>query len=334
MNVYITKTYGLEGTAAEAQSLVVKEAKKIGIEEIRIPYLLDESEKREEMSKRIDGVLTGVNPGDTVIYQSPTWNDPNFDIFFMNKLFGIGDLNIIIFIHDIRPMMFQVEKVNLPAYIQLFDAANSLIVPSENMGQYLREKGVNTPMTVQHLWDADTQMNFQNDPSFKREINFAGDDAKFLISKNFPLDKDVVLNLYGKRNEEMVQADNIHYHGFLDEYDLLHELHKGGFGLVWTEEMYCREYMKYNASFKTSTYLRAGIPLIVHSSISCRKLIEDRHWGIVVDSLEEAVGVVNTMTAEEYGKYVGAIKESKFQLENGYFTKKALVDSIFKLFIH
>ena len=112
MNVYITRTYGLEGTAAKAQSMVVKEAKKLGIKEIRIPYLLYETEEREEMSKRIDGVLTGVNPGDTVIYQSPTWNDPNLDIFFMNKLLGIGDLNIIIFIHDVRPLMFQVEKVN------------------------------------------------------------------------------------------------------------------------------------------------------------------------------------------------------------------------------
>lgn len=320
MNIYITKTCGLEETAAEAQSLVVKEAKKIGIEEIRIPYLLGESEKKEEMSKRIDGVLTGVNPGDTVIYQSPTWNDPNFDIFFMNKLFGIGDLNIIIFIHDVRPMMFQVEKVNLPAYIQLFDAANSLIVSSENMRQYLREKGVNTPMTVQHLWDSDMQIDFQNDPDFKREINFVGDDANFLISKHFSSDKDVVLNLHG----------NV----FLDEYDLLHELHKGGFGLVWTEEAYWREYMKYNISFKTSTYLRAGIPIIIHKSNSCRNLIEDRHWGIAVDSLEEAVDVVNAMTAEEYGKYVEAIKNGKLQLENGYFTKKALVDSIFKLFIH
>ena len=127
---------------------------------------------------------------------------------------------------------------------------------------------------------------------------------------------------------------NLHGNDFLDEYDLLHELHKGGFGLVWTEETYWREYMKYNTSFKTSTYLRAEIPVIIHKSSSCRKLIEDRHWGIAVDSLEEAVDVVNTMTAEEYGKYVGAIKESKFQLENGYFTKKALVDSIFKLFIH
>ena len=53
MNIYITKTCGLEGTAAEAQSLVVKEAKKIGIEEIRIPYLIGEAEKREEMSKKI-----------------------------------------------------------------------------------------------------------------------------------------------------------------------------------------------------------------------------------------------------------------------------------------
>lgn len=234
MSIYITKTYGLNGTAAKAQDVVIEEAKKLDIKEIRIPYLLYETEERNETSKRIDGVLAGITSGDTVIYQSPTWNDPNFDIFFMNKLLGIGNLNIIIFIHDIRPLMFAIEKVNLPFYIQLFNFANGLIVPSENMAHFLKEQGISTPMTIQHLWDSNVQMDFKNVPKLKRKINFVGDDAKFLISKNFPLDKDTVLNLYGRRNAEMLQADNIHYHGFLDEHDLLNELHKGGFGLVWT----------------------------------------------------------------------------------------------------
>ncbi|NYA67430.1 nucleotide sugar synthetase, partial [Lactobacillus salivarius] len=86
-------------------------------------------------------------------------------------------------------------------------------------------------------------------------------------------------------------------------------------------------------SFKTSTYLRAGIPLIVHESISCRKMIEDNHWGIIVNSLAEAVEKVKAMTVEEYNSYVKAIQEVKYSLENGYFTKKVLVDSVYKLFV-
>lgn len=336
MSIYITNTYALEETAiaSRAQRLVKEEAKKLGIKEIRIPYVDYGSEDRNNMSKKIDGVLTGVFPGDTVIYQSPTWNDPNFDIFFMNKLLGIGNLNIIIFIHDIRPMMFLTEQINMPSYIELFNVANYLIVPSKNMAQYLGEKGVTTPMVTQYLWDSNKEMVFQEVPKLKKQINFIGSDAKFMISRNFPINSDVTLDLYGRKNDEMVRAENINYHSFFNEYNLLHELHKGGFGLVWTEDMYCREYMKYNTSFKTSTYLRAGIPLIVHESISCRKMIEDNHLGIIVNSLTEAVEKVRAMTVEEYNSYVDAIREVKYSLDNGYFTKKVLVDSVYKLFIH
>ncbi|PAY64532.1 nucleotide sugar synthetase [Ligilactobacillus salivarius] len=333
MSIYITNTYVLVGIASKAQNLVTEEAKKLGIEEIRIPYIDYESEDRNNMSNKIDGILTGITSGDTIIYQSPTWNDPNFDIFFMNKLLGIGNLNIIIFIHDIRPMMFLTEQINMPSYIELFNVANYLIVPSKNMAQYLGEKGVTTPMVTQYLWDSNKEMVFQEVPKLKKQINFIGSDAKFMISRNFPINSDVTLDLYGRKNDEMVRAENINYHVFFNEYNLLHELHKGGFGLVWTEDMYWREYMKYNTSFKTSTYLRAGIPLIVHESISCRKMIEDNHWGIIVNSLAEAVEKVKAMTVEEYNSYVKAIQEVKYSLENGYFTKKVLVDSVYKLFV-
>lgn len=334
MSIYITNTYALGGIASKAQNLVTEEAKKLGIEEIRIPYIDYESEDRNNMSNKIDGILTGITSGDTIIYQSPTWNDPNFDIFFMNKLLEIGNLNIIIFIHDIRPMMFLTEQINMPSYIELFNVANYLIVPSKNMAQYLGEKGVTTPMVTQYLWDSNKEMVFQEVPKLKKQINFIGSDAKFMISRNFPINSDVTLDLYGRKNDEMVRAENINYHGFFNEYNLLHELHKGGFGLVWTEDMYWREYMKYNTSFKTSTYLRAGIPLIVHESISCRKMVEDNHWGIIVNSLAEAVEKVRAMTVEEYNSYVKAIQEVKYSLENGYFTKKVLVDSVYKLFVH
>ncbi|PAY53605.1 nucleotide sugar synthetase [Ligilactobacillus salivarius] len=333
MSIYITNTYVLGGIASKAQNLVTEEAKKLGIEEIRIPYIDYESEDRNNMSNKIDGILTGITSGDTIIYQSPTWNDPNFDIFFMNKLLGIGNLNIIIFIHDIRPMMFLTEQINMPSYIELFNVANYLIVPSKNMAQYLGEKGVTTPMVTQYLWDSNKEMVFQEVPKLKKQINFIDSDAKFMISRNFPINSDVTLDLYGRKNNEMVRAENINYHGFFNEYNLLHELHKGGFGLVWTEDMYWREYMKYNTSFKTSTYLRAGIPLIVHESISCRKMIEDNYWGIIVNSLAEAVEKVKAMTVEEYNSYVKAIQEVKYSLENGYFTKKVLVDSVYKLFV-
>ena len=331
MSIYITKVCGLGGTAGKGQQLVANETKKLGIEEIRIPYYDYFSESKEELSKRIDGILTGISENDTVILQSPTWNYPNFDSALIGHLKAIDNLQLVIFVHDIRAMMFPIEAESMPFYVELFNIADSLIVPSENMAQYLKEKGVNTPMVIQHLWDFDNHVDFNQTSNYGNRISFIGDDEKFMISTNFPTNSDTSLELYGRKNEQMEQANNIHYHGFLDEYSLLQELHKGGFGLVWTEDMYWREYMKYNASYKVSTYLRAGIPLIVHRDISCRKLIEDNHWGIVVDSLEEAVERVKAMSEDEYRKYVESVSKVSGLLGDNYFTKKVLVDTLYEL---
>ncbi|XHB95385.1 hypothetical protein AAFF39_10960 [Lactococcus garvieae] len=54
--------------------------------------------------------------------------------------------------------------------------------------------------------------------------------------------------------------------GWQHDDQLLRELNKGGFGLVWSENIenqFEREYSEMNASFKFSTYLAAGLPIIV-----------------------------------------------------------------------
>ncbi|MGZ7863091.1 glycosyltransferase family protein [Ligilactobacillus salivarius] len=330
MSVYITKSYGLKGVAAEGQQIVANEAEKLGIEEIRIPYY-DYFSDKDGLYKRLGGILTGVSEGDTVILQIPTWNYPNFESSFIGHIKSINKVRLIIFIHDIRAMMFPTEKESMPFYLELFNIADGLIVPSENMAKYLKENNVNTPMVVQTLWDPGVQIEFEDRPKFEKKISFAGDDVKYLISKNFPLDMDVDLHLYGRKNDNMVKNKNIHYHGFLDEYSLLRELHQGGFGLDWTENSYWREYNKYNTSFKLTNYLAAGIPLIMQSDNSCRKLVENNHLGIIADSLEEATEKIRNMSEEEYNGYVESIHRISPLIKENYFTKKVLIDGVYTL---
>lgn len=89
--------------------------------------------------------------------------------------------------------------------------------------------------------------------------------------------------------------------------------------------------MKYNASYKVSTYLRAGIPIVAHKSISCANLIEKNNWGILVDTLEEAVEIINNMSEEEYQKYIDSVSKVSFLLGSNWFTKKLLVDAMYEL---
>jgi glycosyltransferase involved in cell wall biosynthesis len=106
----------------------------------------------------------------------------------------------------------------------------------------------------------------------------------------------------------------------------------GGFGLIWSGDPYWLEYMKLNCSFKLSTYLAAGLPVIVNSATPARDIIEEKHLGIVADSLTEAIDRVRTMTTEEYDRMAASIDEFAKLIRGGYFTKRALVEAVFKAY--
>lgn len=326
---HITNLYGVGGIATVAQRRTVEVAKQLGFNEISILYdngLRDP----EEFDKKVAGILAGLEVGDTVIFQSPIWITSKVERDFIDRVRQYQG-KVAIFINDIPPMMFEGNRELMPLFIELYNKADLLIVPSENMKDYLISKGVTVEkFVIQNLWDIPVDFISNSETKYLPRINFAGSDEKFGITENIN-SNDIELEIYDHKPEDKLIPDNIHYHGYVDEVKLLSELHEGGFGLVWTEDMYWREYMKYNASYKVSTYLRAGIPLIVHRDISCRKLIEDNHWGIVVDSLEEAVERVKAMSEDEYRKYAESVSKVSGLLVDNYFTKKVLVDTLYEL---
>lgn len=327
--VHITNLYGVGGIATVAQRRTVEVAKQLGFNEISILYdngLRDP----EEFDKKVAGILAGLEVGDTVIFQSPIWITSKVERDFIDRVRQYQG-KVAIFINDIPPMMFEGNRELMPLFIELYNKVDLLIVPSENMKDYLISKGVTVEkFVIQNLWDIPVDFISNSETKYLPRINFAGSDEKFGITENIN-SNDIELEIYDHKPEDKLIPDNVHYHGYVDEVKLLSELHEGGFGLVWTEDMYWREYMKYNASYKVSTYLRAGIPLIVHRDISCRKLIEDNHWGIVVDSLEEAVERVKAMSEDEYRKYVESVSKVSGLLGDNYFTKKVLVDTLYEL---
>lgn len=326
---HITNLYGVGGIATVAQRRTVEVAKQLGFNEISILY--DNSLRDpEEFDKKVAGILAGLEVGDTVIFQSPIWITSKVERDFIDKVRQYQG-KVAIFIHDIPPMMFEGNKELMPLFIELYNKADLLIVPSENMKNYLISKGVTVKkFVIQNLWDIPVDFISNSESKYLPRINFAGSNEKFRIAEKINL-SDIELEIYDHKPEDKSIPDNIHYHGYVDEIKLLSELHEGGFGLVWTEDMYWREYMKYNASYKVSTYLRAGIPLIVHRDISCRKLIEDNHWGIIVDSLEEAMERVKAMSEDEYRKYAESVSKVSGLLGDNYFAKKVLVDTLYKL---
>ena len=105
-------------------------------------------------------------------------------------------------------------------------------------------------------------------------------------------------------------------------------------GLVWgTSENPADEadYYRLNISHKVSTYLAAGIPVVVPSYLSNASFIREKGLGYVVDSLEEANRLVEETTAEAYQYMVENVYKVNYALKQGYFTKKLLIDAVMQV---
>lgn len=337
LRVHITNLYGQSHTsvAQKAQNRVANAAKEnLNYNELGIYRYDVDSDSPEMLSSRLDGIIASVVFGDVVVFQFPTWNDFEFDEALINRLKLYRDLKIIAFVHDMPSLMFESNRYLLGRHIRFLNQTDLVILPSQKMADFLYSEGLTVKKTIiQKMWDFPVAVAQTVRPKYRKVINFAGnpDLEKFEFVKEWNY-KEVELRVTANKSDWM-QGKNISFLGwFHDDIFLLNALrNSGGFGLVWSEDSYWREYMKLNASYKLSAYLAAGIPVIVNSCIAEKDTIIRKNLGLVGDSLDEAVGKVINMSQEEYDKMVADVAVFSNLLRQNYFTKKVLTDAVFKL---
>ena len=327
MKVHITNLYGQSqaSVAQIAQNLSASVAKGLGFYEIGIYSYPVDTDSDSELSKRIDGMIAAVGWGDVVIFQSPSWNSTEFDDFFVNKVKAYPDLKVVIFVHDIIPLMFKSNEYLIDKTIATYNKADAIILPSRKMEAELRRWGLTTEkVIIQHMWDHPTQ-NLYSRPQFKKEVIFAGNPSRFTFVNEWRY--DLPLRLY---SSETAEGENLNIipEGWRNDAELIQEMpQKGGFGLVWSQ-ISDVDYYEWNISYKLSSYLAAGMPVIVQDTLSNAKIIQDNHLGIVVKNLEEAQARIADMTPEAYDHMVESVRKFRELVIDGYFTKKVLIDSV------
>lgn len=324
MKLFITCLNGLGGPAQAAQEIVSNVAHQLGFRNMGVYFYDSSTESFESLSARYDGIIASITRGDVVFFQHPTWNQLKFEEGLIRRIKTYGG-RVVIVVHDVEPLMIESSRFMLMNVIEIFNSAEVLVVPSYAMKHFLQDNGIrkNMKFVVQELWDYPTEMRFPREPEFKKEIHFAGKPSKFLFPQRW--NYNVRLKVY---TAEQCARENVQVMGWMEPDNLLLELAKGGFGLVWYGDEYWHQYMKYNNTMKLSTYLAAGIPVIVPRGISNQYLIERNRLGIVVDSLDEAVEKVESMEEAEYREYVRHVRCFAPLIRNGYFIKKFLIDTI------
>lgn len=335
MKVHITNLYGqsFTSTALKAQNRTTDIAKQLGYKELGIYYYDVNSDTPEMLRTRLDGIIASVGYGDIVIFQYPTWNGIKFDEAFMQRLNHYRGLKKIIFVHDVPSLMFESNRYLLSRQIQLLNQAEVVILPSQEMANYLFSEGLIVKKNViQKMWDFPVPIDTTVSPKFRNTINFAGDPEswkfEFVKAWNY---ETVELKVTANKGE-WANGKNVSFLGwFNNDIFLLNALrNSGGFGLVWTSNSYWQGYMNLNANYKISAYLAAGIPLIVNSRIAEKDTIIRKNLGLVVDSLDEAVSRIESMSEIEYNDIVGNVAVFSNLIRDGYFAKKLLTDAVFK----
>lgn len=335
MRVHITNLYGLGGTAGKIQNMVANIAQdNFQYNELGI-FCYRAADSPELLYTRIDGIIASISHGDIIILQHPMWNGIDFEEALLRKLSAYRGLKKIFFIHDMEPLMFGADDGIFNRYINLYNQADLIILPSQNMADFLYSKGLTVAkVVVQRMWDSLISIDTAITPQFNKVVHFAGDinTKKFSFAKEWKY--DTVKLVVTEKEGPWAEGKNIDCIGWFSNESFLADAFrkKGGFGLLWAEDSVWNKYMKHNASCKLSTYLAAGLPVIVSRSIPEAGTVLGKNLGIAVDSLDEAVNKIEGMTEEQYNQMVFQVASFGKLLREGYFTKKLLIDAVFKLF--
>ncbi|HFR3767091.1 sugar transferase [Streptococcus suis] len=325
MRVYITNLNGhaASSTAQIGQNMVTDLAIELGYREMGIYSYNMATDSPSELSKRLDGIVAGLSHGDVVIFQTPTWNSTEFDERLMAKL-KVYQIKLVIFIHDVVPLMFESNYYLMKRIISYYNMADVLIAPSQRMIDLLRKEGLTVKKTlVQGMWDHPTKTP-QLPATFQPLIHFPGSPARFGFIKQW--NYSIKLTVYS--NEEGEYPEQVTRVPYRPDEQLLLEMSRGGFGLVWMDD-HDKGYQELYCPYKLGTFLAAGIPVIVQRGIANQEIIEANGLGLVVDSLDEAVEKIQTMTPADYQEFVTRVRSFNPLLRQGYFTKKLLVDAVF-----
>lgn len=334
MKVHITNIYGMsfKSVAQIAQQMVARIAThNLHFNELAIYNYNSTGESPAARLARYDGILASVSNGDIIIFQSPTWNSFSWDNSFFERTFAYARLKRIIFIHDIAPLMFNSNFYLLPKFIDFYNKADLIIVPSTKMANFLYQNGLTVKkVVIQHMWDHPSNINPLIHPHNNKVINFIGAPDKFQFVKDWNF-SNTKLQLFSD-NASWGKDKNISFQGWQYDPDLLNTLRRsGGFGLVWSTKPDWSKYMELNASYKLSTYLAAGIPIIANSKTPEKDTIVQHHLGIIADDLTSAIHQVENMSDTTYNQMTATVDQYAELIRQGYFTKHALIEAIFKL---
>lgn len=114
------------------------------------------------------------------------------------------------------------------------------------------------------------------DHAVTRCFHFAGNYNRFPFLAEYH--GKTPIYQYDANKPDRENDDSFCWRGYFEQEKLMHELSKGGFGLVWSDDEYFDRYYSMNQPYKLGTNLAAGIPVIVKEAVFMRNLSKETVW--------------------------------------------------------
>jgi len=235
---------------------------------------------------------------------------------------------IIMLIHDINEL--RGFPNNHPEFLREADA---VIAHSPAMQIWLKKKyRVNKTISL-GVFDYLTNEHPSKQKTYEKpSVIFAGrlDKSEFIIQMCISNPK-VEFVLFGPGlPDALKEKKNVCYKGVCSPDELPTLIAQYNFGLVWDGnsidgcEGATGNYVKYNSPYKISSYLAAGIPVIVWSKMAVAQFVKDNKIGFVVNSLSELTNSLYRLTNDEYEMLSNNVSKVRMKLTKGGYYEDAI----------
>ncbi len=292
---------------------------KIAIPSIRPSHHLSLKERllfERRLTKAWKKALRVVRPGDTLVIHSP--NSDKFMAFagLIKRLHAKG-VRIVLITFELETFfVMEYEKLaGLKRFASkrteaaLFNTADSVVVHNDVMKRKLGSAGFDTSkMFSVGVMDylRDEPLSEEADGRFDpdKPVVFAGDLAQGKSGFIYDLPEGLECDLYGA-NYTGQETELIKHRGVYDPLTLM-DVMEGSFGLVWDGDSSdgCSGaygyYLSFNNPHKIALYLASGMPVIVWSGAAMAEFVKKEGCGLIVDSLREVPGIVESLSDDEY----------------------------------
>lgn len=228
---------------------------------------------------------------------------------------------ICLVVDDVCYMQWMLSFSAIRNEVLLLGQADFLILASEKLHTHLLDYDTSIasiPYAVLGVHDFATTFVCQHSVYNSNVIFFGNAERADAVIRCVA---DVPVHVFAAKCDAS-ECDHVFLHAYLPDDRLFVKLsHLGGYNLCWINEPIESGYYQYNAPYKLTNGIIAGLPPIVWSQAQYADFVKEKQIGLVLDSLDEIGHAVKAVTSLQYENMHQNCLQEADRLRGGYYSR-------------